>query len=304
MAPLFILTRAIHIGACLLFFAAFAFERFVAITVPLESGIEADQRRWLRWSTGILLPVILISGLAWFVFVTITMSGEAPDFATLKTVWANTQFGGVSEFRLLIWSASTLLALLAGRFSILQNSSRAIQLVFSGCLLGSLAWMGHGQESSNWHLAADILHLLAAGLWPTGLLPFALLLKQLRRHSEPGKWLFIGALVRRFSAVSLGTVTLLAVTGIVNSCYLLDSFSALFTQPYGRWLSIKSLLFLVAVGIGAVNLRRLKPRLLQTNPPSEFTHSLAAQLQLNVFLELVLGTLIVIIVAILGILPP
>ncbi|HLX69693.1 MAG TPA: hypothetical protein VKV04_08715, partial [Verrucomicrobiae bacterium] len=161
MAPLFILTRAIHIGACLLFFATFAFERFVAITVTPESG------KAVRRCTAILLPVILISGIAWFVLVSISMSGEALDLATLKTVWTNTQFGGVSEFRLLIWVASALLALLSGRFSILQHSSRAVQLVFSGCLLGSLAWMGHGQESSGWHLAADVLHLLAAGLWPT-----------------------------------------------------------------------------------------------------------------------------------------
>ena len=62
----------------------------------------------------------------------------------------------------------------------------------------------------------------------------------------------------------------------------------------------KIILFCVAVAIGAVNLLRLKPRL----SIADAAGSAAAQLQLNVWLELLLGALIVVIVAILGILPP
>ena len=304
MTPLLILTRAIHIGACLLFFSVIAFDQFVAVSATREPEIKSDWRLRVQWFIGILLPLILVSGIAWFVLVSLTMSGEAVDLATLKTVWATTQFGKVSAIRLLIWTASALLALFSSRFSILQKPSRAVQLVFSGSLLGSLAWMGHGQENSNWHLAADILHLLAAGLWPTGLLPFALLLNQLRRCPEPQKWILIGALVQRFSAISLGIVALLVVTGVTNSWYLLDSFSDFFTEPYGRWLLIKTLLFFATVGIGAINLCRLKPRLSQSDLSPESARPVLDRLQVNILLELVLGTVIVIIVAILGILPP
>jgi putative copper resistance protein D len=304
MTSLFILTRAIHIGACLLFFATFAFDRFVAVTVAQVSAINADRRRYTQWSTGILLLLLLVSGIAWYVLVSVTMSGEELDLATLKTVWANTQFGKVSAFRLIFWTTSALLVLLSGRLSIAQKSSRDAQLVLSGCLLGSLAWMGHGRESSNWHLAADIIHLLAAGLWPTGLMPFAFLLNYLHHHQETEKSPSIGVLVRRFSALSLGTVALLTVTGVINSWYLLNSFSDLFTEPYGRWLLAKTLLFFVTVGIGAINLHRLKPQLLPNNLSQESAHPVVTQLQINVLLELVLGTFIVIIVAVLGILPP
>jgi putative copper export protein len=58
------------------------------------------------------------------------------------------------------------------------------------------------------------------------------------------------------------------------------------------------------VAIGAVNLLRLKPRLLIENSQSQNAEATVTQLQFNVQTELVLGTAIVIVVAILGILPP
>jgi putative copper export protein len=49
---------------------------------------------------------------------------------------------------------------------------------------------------------------------------------------------------------------------------------------------------------------RLKPRLLAESGLSQRAAATAAQLQCNVQMELVLGTAIVVVVAILGILPP
>jgi putative copper export protein len=62
-------------------------------------------------------------------------------------------------------------------------------------------------------------------------------------------------------------------------------------------------LFVLAVAIGAVNLLRLKPRLSANNPAVQKDEA-AARLQFNVQMELLLGAIIVIVVAILGILPP
>jgi putative copper export protein len=53
----------------------------------------------------------------------------------------------------------------------------------------------------------------------------------------------MAALVRRFSAVSLGSVVLLALTGWVNAWVLVGSFSNVFGQTYGRWLGGKIILF-------------------------------------------------------------
>jgi putative copper resistance protein D len=234
-----------------------------------------------------------------------SMSGQALQFDVLKTVWTQTQFGTVSEIRVAFWFAAFALAVIsvAKRKFAFQNLLNDAQLLLSGSLLGSLAWAGHGQESSPWHLLADILHLLAAGIWPAGLLPFALLLKKLR-HFAPANWLSAAALVRRFSASSLATVALLAGTGLVNTWFLVGSPVNLIRQPYGRWLSVKIVLFGIAVAIGAVNLLRLKPRLLDEVARSQSAGVPAAQIQFNVTLELFLAAGVVIIVAILGILPP
>jgi putative copper export protein len=58
------------------------------------------------------------------------------------------------------------------------------------------------------------------------------------------------------------------------------------------------------VAIGAVNLLRLKPRLKIKNAQMQNVEATAVQLQFNVQAELFFGIAIVIVVAILGILPP
>jgi putative copper resistance protein D len=306
----FVLARAVHFSACLLLFGIFAFDRFVAVAAVAKSAAAA--RAWegyVRWFSLLTVPVILASGAAWFALVAITMSGQALSTDLARLVWTQTQFGTVCHWRLLFW---LLAAIGAGGLAFCRPGTARrkiclwLELFFAGLLLGSLAWAGHGQEGpgAGWHLLADVTHLLAAGLWPTGLLPFALLLLKLRRAPEATRVLALTALVRRFSALSLGTVALLAATGFVNGWFLVGSWANLFEQPYGRWLLVKISLFLGAVALGAVNLLRLKPRLLVEKSSAPGAEAAAARLQFNVWLELALATLIIVVVAILGLLPP
>jgi copper resistance protein D len=304
----FILTRAVHFGACLLFFGIFAFDRFVAATISDvgENEIKIYWQKRIRFFSLILLPLILLSGIFWFALVAATMSGQSPTIEILKTVWAQTQFGTVWRWRSIFWLATLIVftfSIFSKSQSVFQKFYIWLQLFFSGLLLGSLAWAGHGQENSNWHLLADILHLLIAGFWPTGLLPLFLLLRKLRPASEPARNNPIISLVRRFSVLSLISVALLAVTGLINSWFLVGSFANLFGQTYGRWLLLKIILFGFAVTIGAVNLLRLKPKLEMENSQTRKTE-VTAQLRFNVLMELLIGLVIVIVVAILGILPP
>jgi len=97
--------------------------------------------------------------------------------------------------------------------------------------------------------------------------------------------------------MSLVTVAVLAASGVVNACFLVGSFHALVTSNYGRLLIIKVALFAMAVGFGAWNLLMHKPRL-ETSP--EALNAMARK----VWLEFTLGTLIVLVVAIMGTLPP
>jgi putative copper resistance protein D len=309
----FILARAVHFGACLLFFGVFAFDRFLAASIFAKGEIEAAVywRRCARCFNLILLPVILLSGFAWFALVTVTMSGlplgQALQPEPMETVLTQTQFGTVWKVRSFFWVAA-MFAAIALNFlkpaASLQKNLAWLELLLGGLLLGSLAWAGHGREDSTWHLSADILHLLVAGFWPTGLFPLVLLLKKLRQTPESTNPNLIRALIRRFSGMSLVSVALLAVTGWVNAWFLAGSISNLAGQAYGRWLLVKIILFCFAVALGAVNLWRLKPRLLTEKSPSDVFHATAGQLQFNVQIELAIGMTIIVIVAILGILPP
>ncbi len=305
----FIAVRTAHFAACLLLFGFFAFDRFIAAPVADGGGETADF--WparLRLFGAILPPVILLSGAAWFTAVTMTVSGLPLGWSLrwmMETVWSQTEFGTVWKIRLIFCVCSGAVGAVS-LFIKLQPTLRSLcawlQFAAGALLLGSLAWAGHGQEGPSWHLWADVLHLLVAGLWPTGLLPFAMQLRWLRRESAARMGL-ITALVSRFSALSLGSVALLVATGLINSLVLVGTVSNLFTQPYGRWLLCKIILFGGAVAIGAVNLLRLKPRLLAEIPPTDDALTLA-RLQANVHWELVFNGIIIVVVAVLGTLPP
>src|SRR5438046_10603979 len=106
-------------------------------------------------------------------------------------------------------------------------SSRAWQyagLITATTLLASLAWAGHAGATLGAErpidLTADAAHLIAAGLWPGGLLPLTLLLVQACRSSELSLLLAAGAIIRRFSALSLLIVAGLAATGLTSSSLL------------------------------------------------------------------------------------
>jgi copper resistance protein D len=306
MMTLLIITRAIHIASCLLFFGIFAFDRFVAsVIAKRESQIADYWKTCLRNLSLILLPIILASGAAWFALVAMTMSGQPLQMEILKIVWAQTQFGTVWEIRLIL----LLVALMVVAISYFVKSwairdfNSWLLLAINGCLLGSLAWAGHGRENSSWHLFADVLHLLAAGVWPAGLLPLFLLLRKSRRLPT-ADWLSIARLVRRFSTMSLAAVSLLAVTGYLNSWVLVGSVSNLVNEPYGRWVLAKTILFGIALAIASANLLRLKPQLLNESSQPEKAQATGEQLRRNVRFELFFGLAIIIIVAILGILPP
>jgi len=159
--------------------------------------------------------------------------------------------------------------------------------------VGSLAWLGHMGAADGarhpWMLCADVAHLLAASLWPAGLFPFgALLLRQLKA----GAMEEAHAAAVRFSAMSLATVSILATTGIVNSCFLIGSIHNLMTSDYGRLLLMKTAFFAAAVALGARNL-------LVHKPCREM-----GEMARTVWVEAALGTAAVAVVAIMGTLPP
>lgn len=135
-----------------------------------------------------------------------------------------------------------------------------------GLICASFAWMGHGAATKGAimlvHLASDILHTLAAGVWIGALVAFLLLLITDHRHGETERRALHSAL-HGFSGVGSALVAVLVATGLVNGWFVvgLAGLPRMLTTPYGQLLTVKLLLFLVMLGLAAANRFHLTPAL-------------------------------------------
>jgi putative copper resistance protein D len=294
MAIWLAVARAVHIGASLAILGCWVFDWIV---VELLRGAWG---RIFRRLMAICLLTVLLSGLVWFGLVTAEMSGlslvEALHGPVLRAVWSQTRFGQASKWRAVLWAGCVLC-------SVFPKQTRLSATVLAALLVVGLAWTGHAQTGlmPHAHLCADVVHLLAASAWPAGLMPFACLLFKLRGSSDARRWTSAAVLTRRFSAMSLIAVALLIASGLINSYCLLAPIQSAVSTTYGRVLLAKLALFLIMLTLGAINLLHLKPRI---GGDPHLARQSCARLQLTVSCELVLGTLILLVVGILGMLPP
>jgi copper resistance protein D len=318
---LLVITRAVHIGACMILLSLFAFEILVTRPALRETDRSAsphmealrEQFRLLAMWSGF---AAIASGIVWFWLVLARMTGgnlwEMPRIDSIGVPITQTQFGRLWTWRLGLMLLFTIANLFARRkCRTFLWSSRPWQyagLIIATTLLASITWAGHagatiGAERPI-HLTVDSAHLTTAGLWPGGLLPLTLVLLQACRSSELSLPLAAGAITRRFSALSLLVVAALAATGLTNSYFLVGSLHALVTTGYGRLLMLKVSLFVIMIGFGACNLLRFKPQLALANEQNAKQRDTLRKLMRNVIAELCIGTLIVLIVGALGATPP
>ena len=110
------------------------------------------------------------------------------------------------------------------------------------------------------------IHFAAAGIWLGGL---AALLLGLRGAPSAAK----AASVRRFSAVALAALVVLATTGLARAVEQLSAWGELFSTGYGRAVLVKVLLLAGIVGLGALNRRRSVPMAAESLAPLRRTSS-------------------------------
>ncbi len=310
--------RATHFAACLTIFSAFVFDRFIVGRTDNHGAAEVALR-WRRvfgWLLGLAIPAALLSGAAWFLFVAAEMSGlslrDAISADVVTVVWRQTQFGRLWMLRAIDLAA---LAIVAGSVLLLRRSGRANSVVSSFALLlaavlvASLVWAGHGQTGGprRWHLSVDAVHLLVSACWPAGLVPLALLMIALRRSFDDHRRRALSAIVRRFSAMALLCVALLAATGSANAWWLVGSFADLIDSDYGRVLLAKIAIFCCMIALGAVNLFYLKPRVVMLPADERSTRacdSAGISLRRSVIAEAAFAAAVLGLVGILGMLAP
>jgi putative copper export protein len=249
------------------------------------------------WVTCLLrrLSLLGIGGLALatigFVMVQAMQAGPGSLADTLKVLLAG-RTGALLGARL---GLLTLLAWLAWRLSLIGATSARVWSV--AALLGSAILFTFSLQSHSAALDAgqaivviplDWLHLVATATWMGGLLPLAFLLASGRIKQE-----LRPLIVRRFSAVALLSVLTLGLTGLGSALIHVRTLDALVATTYGRALLVKSALFAILLGLGAINLLALSPRLSQGGAQA------LRWLRRTVRLEVAIGVLILLAVGVL-----
>lgn len=147
------------------------------------------------------------------------------------------------------------------------------------------AFQGHAVGSerlTTLAILADGVHVLAGGFW-LGTLAVMLLATFRRRD------VVIADVVARFHPVALAGAFLVVVSGVFGSWLHVTPLSALWQSPYGLMLVRKLVVFAVIVAIGALNWKRLTPRLREA--------SAVAQLRRAATFEVLAGTLLLLLTA-------
>ncbi|MGZ9099784.1 MAG: CopD family protein, partial [Brevundimonas sp.] len=168
-------------------------------------------------------------------------------------------------------------------------------------IAASFAWTGHGAATAGawrWpHLAADIVHSVAALVWVGAVAAFVALA---RPRGPAGADDGLARALAGFAGVGTLAVTALVVSGLVNAWVLVGpgALSTLLSTPWGQVLAFKLALFAAMLGLAALHRFRLAPGLLASPERHQ------AGLRLSLGLELALGLLILGLVGLMGVLPP
>lgn len=309
-----IAVRDIHFGSSVIVAGIVFFDLFITSPVLRQANVCLEETRAafsirtaaILW---ISLAVSIVSGFAWLCLLAARIVGRPiADVITDGVIWtvlSQTQFGFAWELRI-VFVAGLTACLVMPRAKNARRPAIAAALL-AGAYLGALAFAGHGEEGLGperyFHLAADVSHLIAAGLWLGGLLPLVLLLVYLRRFREE-RWIpSAGDVARRFSNLGIVAVGILLVSGTINALFLIGRVQALASTDYGRLLLLKVTLFAAMVGLAGINRQYLLPRLFGDVGVDRGSRTVQ-WLVGSALVEIALGLGVVLIVGALGIMAP
>ena len=273
----------------------------------VERSVEGVRALRLLYAVGAFAG-LLLSGLG-IVLLAASMSGvplAQVDGSSISMLVFETGIGTAWQVRM-----AALLLLLGA--SLLLNVARHVPASMiaatSGTALATLAWGGHATvtegTAGTFHLGSDIIHLLAAGVWIGALLSLSYLLFRARRRITDAHVDITHRALASFAFVGTAVVTTIVVTGLVNSWFLIgpQGATSILESIYGQLLVAKLLLFLVMLGLAAINRYRMTPALEAAIARSD--HSAAVSgLRATLAVETASAIIILALVAWLGTLAP
>ena len=169
-------------------------------------------------------------------------------------------------------------------------SAFAAALMLSGFTLTS-----HAARTSSLAVVADWTHLLAASIWVGGLLSLLVVLQGTAQADRPQ---IAHVVVPRFSTLAGASLIALILTGLFLTWLFVADASTFIQSAYGRKLLTKFLFVAVMAGLGIINRFLFVPQL-----RVKATYPLAQGLLRLVKVEVALGVLVLLVVAIPAIAP-
>lgn len=241
-----------------------------AVAIPLQGAVASGTDFWSALDPGVIGDVI------------------------------DTRFGTVVALRLIAWLLVLPLAFAAVRAFSARQPLRSLPVVaaLAGAvfLVISPGLAGHAATRDPvWlMLTSDAVHVAAMAFWTGTLVALLLVLPAVTRRLADGRdrSRILTSFLLRFSALALVSVALVAVTGTIQAIVQLDSVSELWQTGYGRALSAKIVLFLLLIGLGAANRRRIIPALVERRERDQEPGPPGVSLRRNLRLEVGLAVLV------------
>ena len=294
--------RFVHFASVTLLAGTTLFRLYAGLDAApgVDSEIRLAFDTWLRRVVLFAAAGALLSAIAWADSLAVSMGGgweHALNPETFAAVLFDTAFGRVWVWRLALAALVIVLAVVpppGGRLPWVLITLLAVALVAS--IAGVTHAAMHVGGAGALHQAADAVHLICSAFWLGGLAALGFVLWSGRRDRH---WIsFARFALPRFSRAGTIAISLLLLTGIINAVFL-ASLKSLFTTAYGLVLMGKICLFSAMVVLALINRWILLPRLLAQRNAASVT-----ALFCNVGVEQALGIAVLVLVSILGMLPP
>lgn len=284
------ITRFFHYSAAIQLFGTAVFETWIA-SEALSSSLLTTSRRIAVFNAWLLLA----SAIAWLGLQAGTLGDGWQDTINpnvISLVITSTVFGTVWIVNLILAAIAVLVAHALG-----PRQGAALAIVSTLCL-GALSFVGHAMSDTGMvgvlSKTSEVVHLLSSGFWFGSLLSLVLVLRQI---GDPRHSVDTDRALRRFSGFGHGAVALALASGLANSWFVLRGQPFTLTAPYQLLLALKVAMVGSMCVIALVNRYVFVPAIPAGDPG-------AKRLRDGTIAELIIGTVVIALVSVIGLLSP
>jgi putative copper export protein len=224
---------------------------------------EAIRRRLARSVPIFIAVLVLIGALAVIVQGAKLSGGATPTADVIVRYLSRTQSGRIWLARETLLLALLLIAVWPWADTIEAGKIRLLFFLFLP-FLASRSLISHAmalRENTALMVLSDAVHMLAVAFWAGGLPVLFWILWRVKGTKESAAR--AARLVQRFSRIALWSVCLLIPTGVYQSLTHLGGVHNLLDSSYGNTLTVKIVIVILMLLLGALNRFSTKPALLR-----------------------------------------